>query len=151
MPPFGSTPVSRSCGFLKKTVTFVPSFKFSFVVPLPRSHKARCSSSKTIVLPRGLTCAKPLGKTVATRHTWIGKAALMCSWRTFGILANWSPRGRPQNRLQLACRWQRECCESQPRGRDDPLAAIEHVGDRGGAPNGRTELEFPQLLPHGCV
>src|SRR5438094_6366507 len=78
MPPFGKRPISRSCGFLKKTVTFVPSFRFWFVVPLPRSHNARCSSSKTIVLPRGVTCAKPSGSTVATRHTLIGKAVLIC-------------------------------------------------------------------------
>jgi len=79
IPPFGKTPASRSGGFRRKTVTLVPSRRFAFVEPLPRSHSARCSSSKTMVLPRGLTWANPFDRTVATRHTWAGKAVLMCS------------------------------------------------------------------------
>jgi hypothetical protein len=51
------------------------------------------SSSKTIVLPRGLTCAKPFGNTVPTRQGFAGKAELMCSCRTFGIFANVSSSG----------------------------------------------------------
>ena len=38
-----------------------------------------------MVLPRGLTWANPLGRTVATRQTLAGKAVLMCSWRALGI------------------------------------------------------------------
>src|SRR2546427_8571429 len=87
MPPLGKSPDSRRAGFLKNTVTFVPSRRFSLVEPLPRSQSAMCSSSKTIVLPRGLTWANPLGSTVPTRHTWAGNAVLMCSCRALGILA----------------------------------------------------------------
>src|SRR6266567_3912459 len=101
MPPLGRSPDSRSAGFLKNTVTFVPSRRFSLVEPLPRSQSAMCSSSKTIVLPRGLTWANPLGSTVPTRHTWAGNAVLMCSCRALGILAKshspfMAPRGWSQ-------------------------------------------------------
>ena len=47
--------------------------------------------SNAIVLPRGLTCAKPVGSTLATRHTFIGKAVLICSCKTLGIVANLTP------------------------------------------------------------
>src|SRR4030095_15636976 len=87
MPPLGKRPDSRSVGFLRNTVTLVPSRRLSLVEPLPRSQSARCSSSYTIVLPRGLTWANPLGSTLPTRHTWAGNAVLMCSCRTVGILA----------------------------------------------------------------
>src|SRR5437660_1693428 len=56
-------------------------------LPVPRSHSAMCSSSNTIVPPRGVTCAKPLGNTEPTRHTLAGKAVSMCDCRIFGILA----------------------------------------------------------------
>src|ERR1700726_3058697 len=46
-----------------------------------------CSSSNTIVPPRGVTCAKPLGSTEPTRHTLAGKALLMCACSTFGMFA----------------------------------------------------------------
>src|SRR5262245_55364675 len=39
-----------------------------------------------MVLPRGLTWAKPSGNTVATRQTFAGNAVSICSWRTFGIV-----------------------------------------------------------------
>src|SRR3989449_9375692 len=41
-----------------------------------------------MVLPRGVIWANPFGSTVATRHTLAGKAVLMCSWRTLGMVAN---------------------------------------------------------------
>src|SRR5215470_1597744 len=87
MPPFGRTPSSRSCGFLKYTVNGVPSARFSLVEPLPRSHSAIWSSSNTIVLPRGLICANPLGSTLPTRQTLTGKALLMWGCNTSGIFA----------------------------------------------------------------
>src|SRR5215469_12093602 len=87
MPPFGKTPSSRNCGLRKNTVSLVPSAKFSLVEPLPRSHSPICVSSYTIVLPRGLTCANPLGSTLPTRHTFAGKAVLMCDCRIFGMVA----------------------------------------------------------------
>src|SRR5436190_19417120 len=96
MPPFGKIPASRSCGFRKNTVTFVPSFRLPLVEPLPRSQSARCSSSNTMVLPRGVTCAKPFGKTVPIRQGVAGNAVLMCSWRTFGIFAKASSSGEPR-------------------------------------------------------
>jgi hypothetical protein len=40
-----------------------------------------------MVLPRGLTCANPLGKTVATKHTLAENAELMCSCSGFGMMA----------------------------------------------------------------
>src|SRR5215472_15834900 len=86
MPPFGSTPSSRSCGLRKKTVSLVPSARFSLVEPRPRSHRAIWLSSYTIVLPRGLTCANPLGSTLPTRHTFAGKAVSMCGCRILGIV-----------------------------------------------------------------
>src|SRR5882724_6248434 len=85
MPPFGSRPDSRSCGFRKNTVILVPLARPALVEPWPRSQSPRCSSSKTMVLPRGLTWANPSGRTVATRQTLAGKAVLMCSWRAVGI------------------------------------------------------------------
>src|SRR5437899_3806431 len=87
MPPFGKTPSSRNCGLRKYTVSGVPSCRLALVEPLPRSHSAMCSSSNTIVPPRGVTWAKPLGNTDPTRQTLAGKAVLMCDCRTFGILA----------------------------------------------------------------
>src|SRR5258708_697348 len=87
MPPFGRTPSSRNCGLRKYTVSGVPSCRLALVEPLPRSHSPMCSSSNTIVPPRGVTCAKPLGNTEPTRHTLAGKAVLMCDWRICGILA----------------------------------------------------------------
>src|ERR1700730_4994920 len=44
-------------------------------------------SSYTIVPPRGVTCAYPLGSTEPTRHTLAGKAALMCGCNVFRIVA----------------------------------------------------------------
>src|SRR5436309_383651 len=87
MPPFGRIPSSRNCGLRKKTVSAVPSFKLALVEPLPRSHNAMCASSNTIVPPRGVICAKPLGNTEPTRHTFAGKAVSICGCNTFGILA----------------------------------------------------------------
>ena len=87
MPPFGSTPSSRSCGFLKYTVNGVPSVRFSLVEPLPRSHSAMWDSSNTMVLPRGLICANPLGSTLPTKHTLVGKAVLIWGRNTSGIFA----------------------------------------------------------------
>src|SRR5580765_5506849 len=87
MPPLGKRPDSRSGGFLRNTVTLLPSRRLSLLEPLPRSHSARCSSSNTIVLPRGLTWANPLGSTVPTRQTWAGNAVSICSCSAFGILA----------------------------------------------------------------
>ena len=48
MPPFGRMPASRNAGLRMKIVTGVPSVRFSVVVPLRRSHRAMCSSSKTM-------------------------------------------------------------------------------------------------------
>src|SRR5262245_3921235 len=48
-----------------------------------------------MVLPRGVIWAKPFGNTVPTRHTFAGKAVLMCSWRTFGMMANRASSVRP--------------------------------------------------------
>src|SRR5579885_1232477 len=87
MPPRGRMPSSRSCGLRKNTVTREPSVMFSAVEPLPRSHRAMCSSSNAIVLPRGVIWANPFGSTVPTRHTWAGKALLICGCRTLGIRA----------------------------------------------------------------
>src|SRR5580700_11599711 len=87
MPPFGRMPSSRNCGLRKNTVSGVPSLRLALVEPLPRSHSAMCSSSNTIVPPRGVTCAKPLGSTEPTRHTFAGNAVLMCGCNTFGIFA----------------------------------------------------------------
>src|SRR4026208_863624 len=87
MPPLGKRPDSRSDGFLRNTVTLVPSRRLSLVEPVPRPQSARGSSSYPIVLPLGLTWANPLGSTVPTRHTWAGNAVLMCSCRALGILA----------------------------------------------------------------
>jgi hypothetical protein len=41
----------------EKTVTLVPSARLALVDPRPRSHRAKCSSSNTFVLPRGETWA----------------------------------------------------------------------------------------------
>src|SRR5215831_9712635 len=87
MPPFGSSPSSRNCGLRKYTVNKVPSARFSLVEPLPRSHSAMCVSSNTIVLPRGLICANPLGNKLPTRQTLAGKALLIWGRRTSGIFA----------------------------------------------------------------
>src|SRR5262245_27584095 len=48
-----------------------------------------------MVLPRGVIWAKPFGSTVPTRHTFAGKAVLMCSWRAFGMMANRASSVRP--------------------------------------------------------
>src|SRR5580658_2397868 len=87
MPPFGRTPSSRNCGFRKYTVSAVPSARFALVEPLPRSHSAICVSSYTIVPPRGVICANPLGSTLPMRHTFAGNAVLMCDCRIVGIFA----------------------------------------------------------------
>src|SRR6266850_5771584 len=97
MPPFGSRPDSLSCGLRKNTVTLVPSARAALVEPWPRSHSPRCSSSTTMVLPRGVTWANPSGRTVATRHTFAGNAVSMCSWRAFGIRPT-GPSGLASNR-----------------------------------------------------
>src|ERR1044071_6364529 len=86
MPPLGNMPDSRSFGLRKNTVILVPSLRAALVEPLPRSQIARCASSSTITLPRGETCAKPSGSTLATRHGLAGKAVLIGSCRGFGIL-----------------------------------------------------------------
>src|SRR5438105_4306156 len=46
-----------------------------------------CSSSNTIVPPRGVTCAYPFGSTEPTRHTFAGKAVLIWACSTFGMFA----------------------------------------------------------------
>src|SRR5580704_67973 len=46
-----------------------------------------CVPSNTIVLPRGLICANPLGSTLPTRQTLAGKAVLMWGCRISGIFA----------------------------------------------------------------
>src|SRR6266566_1840609 len=91
IPPFGRTPSSRNCGLRKYTVSGVPSCRLALVEPLPRSHSPMCSSSNTIVPPRGVTWAKPLGNTEPTRQTLAGKAVLMCDCRICGILAIGAP------------------------------------------------------------
>src|SRR5262245_12641291 len=48
-----------------------------------------------MVLPRGVIWANPFGSTVPTRHTLAGKAVLMCSWRTLGMVANRASSVRP--------------------------------------------------------
>src|SRR5260370_34432131 len=54
-----------------------------------------------MVLPRGVTCAKPFGKTVPTRQGVAGNAVLMCSWRTFGIFAKAFSSGEPRSGSDL--------------------------------------------------
>src|SRR5438132_14385839 len=128
MPPLGRSPDARSAGFLKNTVTFVPSRRFSLVEPLPRSQSAMCSSSKTIVLPRGLTWANPLGSTVPTRHTWAGNAVLMCSCRALGILAKaHSPLLTGRRALTVARRLPPVNGPCYP-GDDDRPPPLDHVG-----------------------
>src|SRR6266568_1424899 len=105
MPPFGKTPSSRNSGLRKYTVSGVPSFMASAELPEPRSHRPMCSSSYTIVPPRGVTCAKPLGNTDPNRHTLAGKAVLMCECRVLGILAIRGPlvaKGSGASHLQLS-------------------------------------------------
>src|SRR5438046_1638981 len=121
MPPFGSTPASRSWGFLRNTVTLLLSRRLAFVEPLPRSHSARWSSSYTMVLPRGVIWANPFGSTVPTRHTLAGKAVLMCSWRTLGMSMSRLPRDYPAARR--GCRLEMLSFPSDENGRRVPRVA----------------------------
>jgi hypothetical protein len=50
----GNRPDSRSGGLRKKMVTLLPFARLALVDPRPRSHNAKCSSSNTMVLPRGV-------------------------------------------------------------------------------------------------
>jgi len=74
MPPLGRSPDSRSAGFLKEHGHLRPIAEVLVGRALAPLQSATCSSSKTIVLPRGLTWANPLGSTVPTRHTLAGNA-----------------------------------------------------------------------------
>src|SRR5712692_6613425 len=58
-----------------------------------------------MVLPRGLTWANPFGRTVATRHTLAGKAVVVCSWRTFGMVAMDAPYDAQWDRRTLFVSW----------------------------------------------
>src|SRR5215813_5536007 len=137
MPPLGRRPLSRRAGFRRNTVTFVPFARLAFVEPLPRSQSARCSSSRTMVLPRGVTCANPFGSTVATKQTWAGKAVLICSWSAFGIghSRTFSGHGAVEVDVYLV-RLASERVAGQP-GRS--------VAQRSAGP----EVELPQVLQAG--
>ena len=74
-------------------VTLLPSARLSVVEPLPRSQVARWSSSNTMVLPRGVTWAKPFGNTVAIMQTLSGNAVLIAACSFFGMVGRRVPAG----------------------------------------------------------